>query len=99
MASNLAGDDLSSSVPPKGPRPPSTDLPPLECTYCGDKGHTEQRCYELVGYLEWWDFIKKPRKNIDAKKSKGVATTTKEPPSANIAQSGHSDPVGSWLWC
>ena len=34
------------------------------CTHCGEDGHSKQRCYELIGYPEWWDFTKKPRKKI-----------------------------------
>jgi hypothetical protein len=32
------------------------------CTHCGETGHTKLRCYELIGYLKWWDFSKAPRK-------------------------------------
>ena len=37
------------------------------CTHCGETGHSKQRCYELIGYPEWWDFSKKPRKTIVGK--------------------------------
>ncbi|KAI9184732.1 hypothetical protein LWI28_000549 [Acer negundo] len=55
----------------------------LECTHCGEKGHTKQRCYEVIGYPEWWDFTKRPKKNIATKKD-----PAKSPPSVNVAQSG-----------
>ncbi|KAK0600689.1 hypothetical protein LWI29_017477 [Acer saccharum] len=55
----------------------------LECTHCGEKGHTKQKCYEVIGYPEWWDFTKRPKKNIAAKKD-----AAKSPPSVNVAQSG-----------
>ncbi|KAH1046556.1 hypothetical protein J1N35_037340 [Gossypium stocksii] len=29
-------------------------------THCGEEGHSKQRCYEIIGYPEWWDFTKKP---------------------------------------
>ena len=32
------------------------------CTHCGETGHTKLRCYELIGYPEWWDPPKAPRK-------------------------------------
>lgn len=32
------------------------------CTHCGETGHTKSRCYELIGYPEWWDSAKAPRK-------------------------------------
>jgi len=25
----------------------------------GEKRHTKQRCFEIIGYPEWWDFSKK----------------------------------------
>ncbi|KAL5803347.1 hypothetical protein ACOSQ4_031652 [Xanthoceras sorbifolium] len=31
------------------------------CTHCGDTGHTKSRCYDLIGYLEWWDPSKAPK--------------------------------------
>jgi hypothetical protein len=36
--------------------------PERMCTHCGETGHTKLRCYELIGYLKWWDFSKAPRK-------------------------------------
>ena len=32
------------------------------CTHCGETRHTKSHCYELIGYLEWWDPSKAPRK-------------------------------------
>ena len=32
------------------------------CTHCGETEHTKSQCYKLIGYLEWWDFAKAPRK-------------------------------------
>ena len=34
------------------------------CTHCGEEGHSKTRCYEIIGYPDWWDFSKKPRKKI-----------------------------------
>ncbi|GJS83463.1 hypothetical protein Tco_0750004 [Tanacetum coccineum] len=34
------------------------------CTHYGEEGHIKIRCYEDIGYPEWWDFTKKPRKKI-----------------------------------
>ena len=58
--------------PPSGPsknrsNPNTGKSGGLVCTYCGESGHSKQRCYEIIGYLDWWDFIKKPRKNIGGK--------------------------------
>ena len=36
----------------------------LMCSYCGEMRHSKQRCYEIIGYPDWWDFMKKSRKNI-----------------------------------
>ncbi|GKD19153.1 retrovirus-related pol polyprotein from transposon TNT 1-94, partial [Tanacetum coccineum] len=66
----------------KETRTPRLDL---ECTHCGEKGHTEQRCYEVIGYPEWWDFTKRPRKNIAKRNDAGKG------PSVNIVQSKKND--------
>lgn len=31
------------------------------CTQCGETGHSNSRCYDLIGYPEWWDPTKAPR--------------------------------------
>lgn len=43
------------------------------CTYCGEDVHSKAKCCELIGYPEWWDFTKKPRKKI------GQAAVVKSP--------------------
>ncbi|XP_068653880.1 uncharacterized protein [Aristolochia californica] len=45
------------------------------CTHCREKGHSQQQCYEIIGYPEWWDFSKKPRKKIVGK---AIVTSTKD---------------------
>nr|GLL22003.1 hypothetical protein CCACVL1_06334 [Ipomoea trifida] len=45
------------------------------CAHCGEDGHSKQRCYEIIGYPEWWDFTKKPRKKIG---QVAITTTTNE---------------------
>ncbi|XP_012845959.1 PREDICTED: uncharacterized protein LOC105965962 [Erythranthe guttata] len=62
------------------------------CSHCGETGHSKQRCYEIVGYPDWWDFSKKRRKNITAKAA--VATQEEKMQSvANMAQQGISGKV------
>ncbi|KAL5787760.1 hypothetical protein ACOSP7_004709 [Xanthoceras sorbifolium] len=60
----------------------------LICTHCGEKGHSQQRCYEIIGYPEWWDFSKKTLKKIVGK---AMVTSTKENQpllTANVAYPG-----------
>nr|GEV90298.1 putative RNA-directed DNA polymerase [Tanacetum cinerariifolium] len=45
------------------------------CTHCEEEGHSKQRCYEIIGYPDWWEFTKKPRKKIS---QASVATSSKE---------------------
>ena len=45
------------------------------CTHCGEEGHSKQRCYEIVGYPEWWDFSKRPRRKVG---QASMATTKTE---------------------
>ena len=62
----------------------------IVCPFCGYASYSKQRCYEVIGYPDWWDFTKKPRKN----QTKVVTTTEDEHSSnasANVAQSGMSD--------
>ncbi|KAJ0009919.1 hypothetical protein Pint_33448 [Pistacia integerrima] len=47
----------------------------LVCTHCGEKGHSQQRCYEIIGYPEWWDISKKPCKKMAGK---SMVTATKD---------------------
>ncbi|KAL9432699.1 hypothetical protein AB3S75_027676 [Citrus x aurantiifolia] len=61
----------------------------LVCTHCGEKGHSQQRCYEIIGYPDWWDFSKKPRKKISGKANVTAAKDEEQPsPSANVAHPG-----------
>ncbi|KAK4477898.1 hypothetical protein RD792_017163 [Penstemon davidsonii] len=64
------------------------------CSHCGETGHSKQKCYEIIGYSDWWDFSKKPRKNITGRAAvaiQGDARSTQEEkshPTANVAQPG-----------
>jgi len=48
------------------------DKSTYKCTYCNQNGHTKDRCFEIVGYLKWWDHNCDSRK----KKSNKIPTTT-----------------------
>jgi len=58
------------------------------CSYCGETGHSKQRCYEIIGYPEWWDFTKKPRKKIVRKAMVTFTQVDQSPPTANVTQPG-----------
>lgn len=36
----------------------------FSCTHCGEEGHSKQRCYEIIGYPEWWDLQKNQGRNL-----------------------------------
>lgn len=63
------------------------------CNHCGESGHSKRRCYEIVGFPDWWDFSKKPRKKTVGKAMetnvRGVQTSVEEKPAANLT--GMSD--------
>ncbi|KAH0698607.1 hypothetical protein KY284_012822 [Solanum tuberosum] len=69
------------------------------CNHCGEKGHSKQRCYEIIGYPDWWDFSKKPRQNINVNVSmamQGHHRSTQEEksqPIANVVHPGISGKV------
>ncbi|XP_040363142.1 uncharacterized protein LOC121049546 [Rosa chinensis] len=88
-----------STPPQRQPLGKTNPYANTKCPIYGALGHSKQRCYEVIGYPDWWDFTKKPRKNL----GKVVVATTGEEQSsnasANVAQSGHSDSADSWLWC
>ena len=44
----------------------------FKCTHCNKTGHTKSRCFEIVGYPDWWDHNRDQRK----KDSKKTSTTT-----------------------
>ncbi|KAI5322764.1 hypothetical protein L3X38_031836 [Prunus dulcis] len=46
-------------------------------THCNQTGHLKHQCFELVGYPDWWDLNRDPRKKIStaAVASALVATT------------------------
>ncbi|KAL6293385.1 hypothetical protein ACE6H2_001527 [Prunus campanulata] len=76
--------------------------PEIKCTYCGGSKHTRARCYELIGYPDWWDHSKAPRKNKSTSlHTSSVTDPASAPASASVATSGtqgHSQQQDDWLW-
>ncbi|GMP33172.1 hypothetical protein CsSME_00006609 [Camellia sinensis var. sinensis] len=48
-----------------------------KCTRCNPSGHTKNRCYELVGYPEWWDYSRDSWKMNSKKTSTAAIVETK----------------------
>ncbi|XXG51738.1 hypothetical protein AAC387_Pa03g0243 [Persea americana] len=48
------------------------------CTHCAENGHTKARCYELIGFPEWWDPAKAPRKR-NSKSNHHASAAVAEP--------------------
>ena len=74
------------------------------CTHCGEEGHSNQRCYEIIGYPEWLDFNKKPRKKVGqasvatTPQVQEVSTPMAAHTSANASTTGKSQPHNSsWI--
>ncbi|KAL5723467.1 hypothetical protein ACHQM5_006866 [Ranunculus cassubicifolius] len=65
------------------------------CTHCNRTGHVKERCFEIVGYPEWWDH------NRDAQKKNGIAgyTSTVAAMATTDTTTGHSNAENDWLWC
>nr|XP_025703200.1 uncharacterized protein LOC112803971 [Arachis hypogaea] len=49
----------------------------LRCTHCDQSGHTKSRCFELVGYPDWWDHNRDPRKKNSHKNSTSAVVESK----------------------
>ena len=87
------------------------DKSSYKCTHCDHTGHTKSRCYELVGYPEWWDHGRDSRKKNFKKASTAAIVETKteddsgEKSSALAAATGNggkalniSTPVSNNAW-
>lgn len=48
----------------------------LVCIHCAETSNSKQKCYKIIGYPEWWDSTKKPRKNTAGKAM--IASTMEE---------------------
>ncbi|KAJ8621389.1 hypothetical protein MRB53_029918 [Persea americana] len=48
-----------------------SEKPNYKCTKCNKSGHTKERCYEVIGYPDWWDH----NRGSQRKDSNGKATT------------------------
>ncbi|KAK3037179.1 hypothetical protein RJ639_031066 [Escallonia herrerae] len=60
------------------PKPTNAaDKSTYKCTHCNQNGHTKNRCYELVGYPEWWDHNRDLRKRNFKRTSSTAVVETK----------------------
>lgn len=57
--------------------------PSYKCTHCDQTGHTKNRCYELVGYPEWWDHSRDSRKKNSKRASTAAIVETKTEDDSN----------------
>ncbi|KAL1308521.1 uncharacterized protein [Arachis hypogaea] len=75
------------------------------CAHCDQSGHTKSRCFELVGYPDWWDHNRDPRKKNSHKNSTSAVVESKaeqdieKKGSALVATAGHPNKADDWLWC
>ncbi|CAL9019800.1 unnamed protein product [Prunus brigantina] len=77
-----------------------------KCTHCGGSKHTRAGCYELIGYPDWWDHSKAPRKNSgkslntssDSAPVSPAVPTAPAPASTFVATTGHPQQQANWLW-
>ena len=86
MISNRTRQGPSSSPLKNRHNPATRKSGGIVCTHCGESNHSKQRCYEIIGYPDWWDFTKKPQKNIGA-----MLTSTEGKqvqPTANVVHLG-----------
>ncbi|XP_068650626.1 uncharacterized protein [Aristolochia californica] len=62
-----------------------TTKPERICTHCGETGHTKEQCYELIGYPEWWDPTKAPRKR-NSKSNNHASVVVAEPSTSHTTE-------------
>ncbi|XP_061338432.1 uncharacterized protein LOC133285237 [Gastrolobium bilobum] len=85
---------LLSQVPRPSPVPPKfrkegSSGKTLVCSHCGESGHSKTRCYKIVGYPEWWDFNKRPRRKVLSKALQSSTEGESSPhPRANAVYEG-----------
>ncbi|KAG5512959.1 hypothetical protein RHGRI_038628 [Rhododendron griersonianum] len=48
-----------------------------KCIHCDQIGHTKERCYELVGYPEWWDHSRDSKKRGSGQNATAALTEGK----------------------
>ena len=78
----------------------NTDKSTSKCTHCHKKGHTKDRCFELVGYPDWWEHNRDPRKKNSKSTSLATAAKTKpieDPTETTSAQIATTSDVGKVL--
>ncbi|XP_040371479.1 uncharacterized protein LOC112184308 isoform X2 [Rosa chinensis] len=94
------------SASPQNPRPrynSSLSRPGgLVCQHCGESSHSKWKCYEIIGYPEWWDFAKKPRKNLGGKAAINTSETSpdqgKAQATANVTQTDNPEGETCTTW-
>lgn len=56
LKGDVGDSNIAATVPRNWPKiTKAIEKAAYKCTYCDQLGHTKDHCYELVGYLEWWD--------------------------------------------
>ncbi|KAL6316701.1 hypothetical protein AAG906_019632 [Vitis piasezkii] len=78
----LAMVDQSKTNHPK--TDPNIDKSTFKCTHCNKTGHTKSRCFEIVGYPDWWDHNHDQQKKDSKKTSTAVVAEIKT--EANVAE-------------
>ena len=58
------------------------------CSHCYEIGYSKQKCYEIVGYLDWWDFIKKKLLKISKKLMVHLMKVDQVQPTTNVVNPG-----------
>ncbi|KAL6332594.1 hypothetical protein AAG906_009017 [Vitis piasezkii] len=60
------------------------DKSTFKCTHCNKTGHTKSRCFEIMGYPDWWDHNCDQRKK-DSKKT-SITAVAEIKTEANVAE-------------
>ncbi|XP_078166297.1 uncharacterized protein LOC144560951 [Carex rostrata] len=68
----------------------------LKCTKCGNRRHTVDQCFEVIGYPDWWFELQKKKKKTATGKAKANLVVTGK--TENDSDEGHSYEGDHWAW-
>lgn len=73
-ASAMVSRHRPSQTSQDKPKATQSDKSTSKCTHCNQTGHSKNRCFELIGYPDWWD----PTRHRNSKRPTTAIAQTKK---------------------